>query len=179
MTVPPDEGRPPASPGAPDPEPPLDFDPYRFGKPDHPVAPEYAPPGYRPPAGLTPPQFNYPPPPPRSAPYGAPRPGNTKATIALVLGIVAIVLSFLSLWDLLLAVPAIVLGATARSDAKRYPERGGLGSATAGLICGIVAVALAVVATVYIVVKIRPCVDEFGSSGKEFQTCATDRLVGD
>ena len=29
--------------------PPLDFDPYRFGKPDRPIPPEYAPPGYVPP----------------------------------------------------------------------------------------------------------------------------------
>ena len=28
---------------------PPDFDPYRFGAPDHPIPPEYAPPGYRPP----------------------------------------------------------------------------------------------------------------------------------
>jgi Domain of unknown function (DUF4190) len=27
-------------------EPPLDFDPYRFGRPEQPVPPEYAPPGY-------------------------------------------------------------------------------------------------------------------------------------
>jgi hypothetical protein len=30
-------------------EPAPEFDPYRFGAPEHPVPPEYAPPGYRPP----------------------------------------------------------------------------------------------------------------------------------
>lgn len=45
--------------------PPPDFDPYRFGAPEHPVPPEYAPPGYRPP---------YPPPPP-PPPSGYPPPG--------------------------------------------------------------------------------------------------------
>ena len=58
----------------PDDEPALDFDPYRFGAPEHPVPPEYAPPGYKPPpptalpppdpASVYPPQFpaHYPPP---------------------------------------------------------------------------------------------------------------------
>ena len=48
----------PVSPGTP--QAPLDFDPYRFGLPEHPVPPEYAPPGYRPPPPPTappPPQF--------------------------------------------------------------------------------------------------------------------------
>lgn len=46
-----DAGEPAASsdPGG-DPSGPLDFDPYRFGKPDYPIPPEYAPPGYVPPA---------------------------------------------------------------------------------------------------------------------------------
>lgn len=44
-------------------EPPLDFDPYRFGAPEHPVPPEYAPPGYRPP-------------PPSAPPYAAGQPGD-------------------------------------------------------------------------------------------------------
>lgn len=72
MTTPPDPGRPEGYP-PPDPvslskdgadsgttpsstgpasseqQPPLDFDPYRFGAPEHPIPPEYAPPGYRPP----------------------------------------------------------------------------------------------------------------------------------
>ncbi|MCW2497733.1 DUF4190 domain-containing protein [Jatrophihabitans sp.] len=79
---------------------PLDFDPYRFGAPEHPVPPEYAPPGYVPP---TPPPVppsepgqpygsqpygsqpygsppygapQYPPPPPGAAPYGSPQPGT-------------------------------------------------------------------------------------------------------
>ncbi len=34
------------------PSAPLDFDPYRFGAPEHPVPPEYAPPGYKPPPSL-------------------------------------------------------------------------------------------------------------------------------
>jgi hypothetical protein len=75
MTTPADPGRPEGSP-PPDPvslskdgadsgganpggneQPPLDFDPYRFGAPEHPIPPEYAPPGYRPPVQPPPPQY--------------------------------------------------------------------------------------------------------------------------
>jgi hypothetical protein len=44
MTDQPDEGHESSTPA--DPTSPLDFDPYRYGKPDYPVPPEYAPPGY-------------------------------------------------------------------------------------------------------------------------------------
>ena len=73
MTTPTEPGSPPddADPvAASPPEAPLDFDPYRFGLPDHPVPPEYAPPGYRPPV----------PPPPQvpEQPQYAPYPQNAQ-----------------------------------------------------------------------------------------------------
>lgn len=87
----------PADKPAADPAANLDFDPYRFGLPDHPVPPEYAPPGYvfpnqpappphpagpwAPPASLPPTQGGppsgypqYPQYPPPHYPYGAPPP---------------------------------------------------------------------------------------------------------
>jgi len=78
MTVPPD--RPDDRSDGGDAE--LDFDPYRFGAPDHPVPPEYAPPGYRPPAaapgtqpgGYTPPPYRAAPPGPQG--YAGPPPGT-------------------------------------------------------------------------------------------------------
>ena len=54
------------SPGGSAEEPTPSFDPYRFGAPEHPIDPAYAPPGYRPPAGP-----NTGP----SGPYSAPDPG--------------------------------------------------------------------------------------------------------
>lgn len=57
-----------ADPGTPD-DAPLDFDPYRFGLPDHPVPPEFAPPGYRPPE-----------PPPTPDPYSPYGPGSPYGT---------------------------------------------------------------------------------------------------
>ena len=188
MTIPPDEGhgrRPPQSgegsgaygPG--DVEQPLDFDPYRFGRPEHPIAPEYAPPGYRQPGQG--PQYPYtpsPPPPPGHPAYGTVPTSNTKAVIALVLGILAIVFCWLSILDLVLIIPAIVLGITARHDAARYPARGGRGLATGGVVCGLVAVLLAIIATVYIYQRIKPCLDQYSASSKAYQNCATDRIVG-
>lgn len=176
--------------------PPLDFDPYRFGKPEHPVPPEYAPPGYYPeapaepdrPAGAVPPGARVPPPPLPSGswkpgPYPPPPPAyrygtNSKATAALVLGILSILLAWLTLWDLLLIVPAIVLGIRARRDAARFPERAGRATATAGLICGIVAAVLALLIGVYIYNRVQPCLDQYDMSSNQFRHCATDRLLG-
>jgi hypothetical protein len=159
---------------------PLDFDPYRFGRPDHPIPAEYAPPGYAPP----PPPQAPPPPPPYGAPqygypqYGYPPPqrGNSKATWALVLGILAIFFSWLTILDLVLIVPAIVLGALARSDAKRYPERGGKGAATSGLICGLVALVLTISLTVFAYTRIKPCLDDYELNSHAYNTCVKDRL---
>lgn len=52
MTDQPDEGSQSSTPA--DPTSPLDFDPYRYGRPEHPVPPEYAPPGYVPPTPYAP-----------------------------------------------------------------------------------------------------------------------------
>lgn len=91
MSTPPDEGARPDDGASPEPEAPLDFDPYRFGAPEHPVPPEYAPPGYVPPPSLqkpppdpstaypAPQQSPYPPPgyaPPGYPPPGYPPPGQ-------------------------------------------------------------------------------------------------------
>jgi hypothetical protein len=219
-------GRPAPDPAASrEPVPGVDFDPYRFGRPDYPIAPEYAPPGYRPdplpppgpvypgppvsgpplgpppvpPAGPPPGQPPGPPPPPGAPahpgaqyryapgppppgpappypPYGTTRPTNSKATVSLVLGILSIVLCWLLIWDLLLIVPAIVIGLGARKDANRFPERGGRNAATSGIVCAIVAAVLVVAFGVYAYVRVKPCLDDYGVGSKQFQTCATDRL---
>jgi hypothetical protein len=135
-----------------------------------------------PPPGMPPSPYvyGYPqPPPPGYPPYGVRRASNTKATIALVLGILSIVFFWLSVLDVVLIVPAIVLGALGRSDATRFPERGGRNSATAGLICGIVAIALAVTFTVYAYNKVRPCIDKYEMNSSSYNKCVTDRLFGD
>lgn len=205
MTVPPDEGRetnpgPGTEPSA-QPDQPLDFDPYRFGKPDYPIPPEYAPPGYVPPApatqptpppptwpptaapqqyhpGYPPPGSGYvphPPPPPGYRPYGAPRTGNGRATTAMVLGILAILFFWLTLLDLALAVPAIVLGALALRDANRFPERGGRGKAIAGLVCGIMSVVLIIATIAVLYARVKPCL-KYGLYSDQYNSCVQDRL---
>jgi hypothetical protein len=182
MTAPPPDDR-DRDPTAPSPDEPLDFDPYRFGRPDRPVPAEYAPPGYVPPPPTPPPPHAYPPYgyapqgyPPPGYPYVPPRTGNTKATVALVLGILAIVFSWLTILDLVFIVPAIVLGALGRSDANRYPERGGRGAATSGLICGLVAIVLAISLTVVAYTRIKPCLDNYEINSHGYNTCVKDRL---
>lgn len=206
-----------------DPAGPLDFDPYRFGKPDHPVPPEYAPPGYVPPTpaepgpvwppkdtaqppssygqppyrqpygghqpyGGQPPYGGYPPapggyggytphppPPPGYPAYGQVHTGNGKATTAMVLGILSVLFFWLTVIDLALAIPAIVLGALAIRDAKRFPERAGRGKAMAGLICGIVALVLVIVTVAVVYVRIKPCLD-YGISSDRYHSCIRDRI---
>lgn len=195
MTDQPDKGDESTSP---DPTSPLDFDPYRFGKPDHPIPPEYAPPGYTPPppappeqAPVWPPrddqppqqpypyayphQQSYPPPPPGYPQYGAVSQGNGKATAALVLGILSVVGFWLTFLDLALAVPAIVFGALAIRDSKRYPGRGGRGKGMAGLICGIMSIVLIIVTIVVVYVRVKPCL-KYGISSSGYHSCINDRL---
>lgn len=213
MTAPPD--RPddgtdspdrPVSMNKPDESADLDFDPYRFGAPEHPIPPEYAPPGYKPPqpaqyppppqpigpppgppGGYLPPAYQPGPPPPQQYPpqqypppygtpyYAHPRRGVGKAIAALVLGIGSIVLSVLSLFDLLLIVPAVVFGIIALAEANRSPNREGRGMAIAGLVCAAVGAVLAIVLTVWFVGAARHC-GQYDSGSSQFQSCFRDHL---
>jgi hypothetical protein len=147
------------------------FDPYRFGAPEHPVPPEYAPPGYVPP-----PQAPPPPPPPGPERYGygyparqpyppPPPPGyqargsNGKAIAALIFGIASIVLCWLSIFDLLPIILAIVFGILGINEATRRGDGRGRRMAIAGIICAAVGTILAVVLTVYFFNRIKPCLD--------------------
>ena len=214
-----------SSPGSGQDDTPLDFDPYRFGLPDHPVPPEFAPPGYRPPAPPagadpyspygpgspygqgpspygpgpgpspygappnqgTPPYGQGPSPygPGPGAPYGpptqhpgypyptgapgAPAKSTGKATAALVCGILSIVLCWTTLFDALLAIPAIVLGIVVLSD-KRAPGRG---LAMAGLICGVIGAILAIVLLIWLAPIAQKCGD---LSGGQRTQCVRDHI---
>lgn len=206
MTVPPDEGRDRSRSGDEKSEQPLDFDPYRFGKPDHPIPPEYAPPGYQQPGPPAPAQpapvwppddeqrskqpggyswpgqapgygsyTPHPPPPPGYPAYGTVPRSNSRATAAMVLGILAIIFFWLTILDLALAIPAIVLGALALRDANRSPQRLGRGKAMAGLICGIISVVLVIATVAVVYVRIKPCL-KYGLSSDAYNSCVSDRL---
>ena len=203
-------------------EPP--FDPYRFGKPDHPVPPEFAPPGYvadPPPAAPSPygppanpyatnpygdnpyganpyqsppwgpPAAGYQMPPPNSGQqgpsgygypaYGAPGPGapqgnNGKAIAGMVLGIASIPFFFLSVLDLALIIPGLVLAIIGLGQAKR---RGGKGrsQAIAGIVCVSIGTVAATAYSVYLFSRVGDCV-HYARDGDNaaYQQCVHDRF---
>lgn len=182
----------------------LDFDPYRFGAPDHPIPPEYAPPGYRPPpppaypaAPTQPPgrpgqqpgppgpplhpyaggpvSYTPGPPPPYGMPYPPPRRTAGKAITSLVLGIGSIVLSILSIFDIVLIALAVIFGVLALVEANRSPGRPGRGMAIAGLVCATVGAVLAVLLTVWFVGAARHCT-QYDNGSSQFQNCFRDHL---
>jgi uncharacterized protein DUF4190 len=200
------------------------FDPYRFGKPDHPIPAEYAPPGYTgpvaparqpyggppnpyapPPAGAgqdnpfanppgTPygaahggqPPYQYPPqgyvpgapgaplPPPYHG-YAQPTGSNGKAIAALVLGILSIVFCWLSVFDGIFVVLALIFGLIALSETKGN-RRTGRGLAVAGLVCMIVGALLATIISVKVFSAIDKCGGLNQSDRSTFNQCIRDNL---
>jgi hypothetical protein len=162
------------------------FDPYRYGAPEHYIAPEYAPPGYVPPAHLVtpgtgeplsnrtdqyrPPQQQW------GAPswdqYPRPRTGNGKAIASLVLGILSIFFSILSSLDAFVILPAIVFGALALADAKRTGS--GRGMAITGITLALVGAVLAVFMTVVVAPRIVRCANDYGTNTDAFRTCVVN-----
>jgi uncharacterized protein DUF4190/zinc ribbon protein len=84
------------------------------------------------------------------APSAPPQTGGGLAVAALVIGIVAIVLSFTIVFGFVLGGLAIVFGAIAIARA-RTPGTGGKGMGVAGLVLGIVAIFFAVLTIVFVV----------------------------
>lgn len=165
------------------------FDPYRYGAPEHPVPPQYAPPGYTPPPVTAPPRshrpsqpgtgypgpgYSYPVPPPYAQQYPQPRTGNGKAIAALVLGILAIVFCWTSIFDVILVAPAVIFGFLGLGDAKR--GSGGRGMAISGLVCALVGAMLAVVLTVVIYSRLRVCLDSYNRGTSAYNNCIQNHL---
>ncbi len=182
------------------------FDPYRFGKPEHPVPPEYAPPGYA--GGYSPvpaqpqphpygaPPYTSPPyppsypgygppyPPPYTSPpyppsypgYGQQRSGNGKAVAALVLGILSIVMFWLTVFDLVFIVAALVFGLLGLRASTVSGH--GRGTAIAGLICMGVGTVAAILWTTVLFGAVDKCggFEHTGTSNSEFQDCIRDQL---
>lgn len=201
MTVPPDEnGR------APDDgvsleknAAPADFDPYRFGAPEHPVPPEYAPPGYTPPPQTAPPStpppgtsppppYGYPaygqygahpqygaPPPPQYSQYPQPATGNGKAVAGLVLGIASIVFCWTTVFDVVPVVLGLVFGFLGLNQSSRLPGRTGRGMAIAGIVCSVIGAALAIALTVWVVRLANDC-GGFGTDSTVLQQCIQNHI---
>jgi hypothetical protein len=101
--------------------------------------------------------------------------GNGKAVAALVLGIVSIVLCWLTFLDALFVVLALIFGFLGLNDARNRGGRG-RGQALAGLICAAVGAVLAIVFTVFVVHLANKCggLDNQGSPG--YQQCLRDHI---
>ncbi len=181
-------------------DPPPDFDPYRFGAPEHPVPPEYAPPGYRPPPPTAPPSvppppgyatypgyqqqhyagydqqgYPYGPPPPYTTQYPPPRTGNGKAIASLVLGIASILFCWLSVFDAIPVLLAFVFGAIARGETKHRPGREGHSPAVAGMVCAAVGAVLAIVLTIWFINRFSDCF-KYDTGSSAYSHCVQNRL---
>jgi hypothetical protein len=171
------------------------FDPYRYGAPEHPVPAEYAPLGYTPPpvtAAAPPPYaprpgygapgypgpgapgYSYQAPPGYAQQYPQPRTGNGKAIAGLVLGILAIVLCWTSVLDVVFVALAVIFGLLGLGEAKR--GGGGRGMAISGLVCAVIGALLATVLTVVIIQRIRPCLDNYDKGSSAYNTCIRQRI---
>lgn len=78
-----------------------------------------------------------------AAPTTDTRSRSGKATAALILGVLGVLLFLIPIAAWILGGVAIALGMTARSDIKRR-QLGGLGKANTGLVLGIIAVVLGI-----------------------------------
>jgi hypothetical protein len=217
MTTPPDSPNPPdrepggwaapspAEPAQSDPQsqgsPEVPFDPYRYGAPEQPVPPEYAPPGYTPPA--PPPSMTKPPPPAYAQPgyaaqpqpgygyqgagqqqayppphyaqqYPQPKTGNGKAVAGLVLGILAIVFFWTSIFDIIFIALGIIFGILGMKEANRIGGAG-RGMAVSGLVCAIVGAMFATLLTVFLYGKVAQCVRDY-PAGTARDHCINQKL---
>jgi hypothetical protein len=218
--APPSDG---TEPPAREPVPGVDFDPYRFGRPEHPIPPEFAPPGYTPPpppppaappgwgAGPSPygpssygPSSYGPPPggpygyhpygtpgpqlppgvpaPPGHHAYVPPTPGRGKAVATLWLGVASIVLCWLSFFDAVPIVLAIVFGNLALTENRRRPGAGpadeprsnARGLAVTGLVLCLIGAVLASILSVKVVKAVNRCGGFDQTSSSDFRQCLQD-----
>jgi len=134
------------------------------------------PPGTPPPA--EPPvysQWGYPPPqPPQPSPYPPPPyyqpmaqygvPDHPKATTALVLGLVGLVGGFTCLLPMVLSPFAWAIGVKARREIRQSNgQLGGDGSATAGMVLGIIGTVLLTLAVIALVVLVILLINDPGT----------------
>ncbi len=111
--------------------------------------------------------------------YGPPPPArsgsNGKAITALVLGALSIVLCWLSLFDLVFIVPAIVFGSVALSDARRSGS--GRGLALGGIACAVIGAVLAVFLTVLVKDAFDKCGGVSHRNDPGFMQCVQNEIT--
>jgi len=91
---------------------------------------------------------------------GAPQ-GNGMATASLILGICSIVLFWLSFIGIVCGVLAIIFAVVAKNKIKANPNTAGAGSAKAGLVTGIIGIAIWLVMVIVVAVFLTSAVGVF------------------
>jgi uncharacterized protein DUF4190 len=173
--VPPEYAPPGYTPPPPTTPPPYASSPYGPANPGTGYGPAgYPPPGY-PSPGYPSPGYQAPVPPGYALQYPQPRTGNGKAIAALVLGILAIVFCWTSIFDVVFVALAVIFGILGLNDAKR--GGGGRGLAVSGLVCAVVGALLATILSVVIYSRIRPCLDVYDRHDtSQYNACIRDRF---
>jgi len=160
--------------------------PYAGGPPPYPTGPAASP--YGQPAesplgyGSAPQQpYGAPPPygyglqPPPYSGYVQPTSTNGKAIAALVLGIASIVLCWLSIFDAVFVILALIFGLIALSETKNGRSRG-RGLAVAGLVCMVVGALLATLISVKVFRAVDRCGGLNQADRSSFNQCLKDNL---
>jgi hypothetical protein len=182
------------------------FDPYRYGAPEHPVPPEYAPPGYQPPLPMTDPyagaghqgqppgyppiQQPYPgapgayPGPYAGGPYGYPPPYTGQypqpktGNGKATAGLVLGIVSIVFFWTSFFDAIPVVLGLIFGFLGLSESKRtnSGRSSAMAGIICSAIGAALAIILTVVIISRLQTCFNNYNSGTSEFNSCVRHHI---
>jgi hypothetical protein len=97
---------------------------------------------------------------PGGAPMAGPPQGNGMAVAGLVLGILALVLFFLTWPSWILAVLGIIFGALGISKGNKVGK--GKGMAIAGLVCAVLGLLISIVWTMFIVSEMKKASRRFG-----------------
>lgn len=105
-------------------------------------------------------------PPPGGMPgQGMPPQGNGMAVAGLVLGIIAVVLSWLTWPSWILSILGIIFGALGISKANKIGGKG-KGMAIAGLVCSIIAILISIIVLVLVVRAVKRDLRRFGEVEK-------------
>lgn len=125
--------------------------------------------------------YGYPPPYAAGQPYGYGRPAarNGLAITALVLGILALATSWLSLPGVILGIVAVIFAgiALARARSDRVSNKG---MAIAGLVTGVIGLAIGTVLFVIGLQIASDCTDQYGTdiTDQELTRCIEDNFGG-
>ena len=168
---------PPPQPGPPPPAPPYGAPPYGAPPPGQAGPPYAGGPGYPHYPGGPGPYAGGPPGYPGG--YGPPPPArggsNGKAITALVLGALSIVLCWLSLFDVVLIVPAIVFGSVGLSESRRSGS--GRRLAIGGIACAVIGAVLAVFLTVLVKDAFDQCGGISHRNDPGFMECVQNEIT--